>query len=90
MCHMKSISIRELHEKTGEWIRSAQRHGEILVTDRGRTVASITPHTGQRGKPYFSHRRILPAFRRLMDRGALRGGTDSTRGISSDRDRRIS
>jgi len=86
---MKTISIRELHEKTGEWIRQAERHGEILVTDRGRTIARILAHTGQGGQPYFSRRTMLPPFRRLLDRGRLRGGADSTPGISADRDRDI-
>ena len=87
---MKTISIRELHDKTGEWVRRAAQHGEILVTDRGRTVAKILPETVQRDTPYFSQRKISPAFRRLMDRGKLRGGTDITQIISGDRDRNIS
>ncbi len=87
---MKSISIRELHEKTGDWIRRAEQHGEIYVTDRGRMVARIVPHAGQAGKPYFSRRAVSRAFRRLMDQGKLRGGTDSTHGISADRDRVVS
>jgi len=90
MCHMKTISIRELHEKTGGWIRRAGKHGEIFVTDRGKTVAKILPEAGRRDTPYFSRRIISPAFRRLMDRGKLRGGTDSTQIISEERDRRVS
>jgi prevent-host-death family protein len=38
---MKTISIRELHERTGEYIRKAAKTGVIYVTDRGRTVAKI-------------------------------------------------
>jgi antitoxin (DNA-binding transcriptional repressor) of toxin-antitoxin stability system len=87
---MKTISIRELHEKTGEWIRRAGKHGEIFVTDRGKTVAKILPETGPRDTPYFSRRIISPAFRRLLGRGKLHGGTDSTQIISEERDRRIS
>jgi prevent-host-death family protein len=82
---MKTISVRELHEKTGEWVRQAGRHGEILVTDRGKTVAKILPAAGLQANPYFSRRKITPAFRRLMDRGLLQGGTDSTQIISDDR-----
>ncbi len=89
MCHMKTISIRELHQKTGEWVRLAARHGEIRVTDRGRTVARILPDTDVRETPYFSRRKLLPDFRRLMQQGKLRGGTDSTQMISEDRDRDI-
>jgi antitoxin (DNA-binding transcriptional repressor) of toxin-antitoxin stability system len=90
MCHMKTISIRELHEKTGEWIRRAGKHGEIFVTDRGRTVAKILPETGPKNTPYFSRRTFSPAFRRLMGRVALSLGTDSTKTISESRDRPIS
>ena len=86
---MKSISIRELHEKTGEWVRKAARHGQILVTNRGKPVARIVPQEPEPEVPYFARRRLTPAFRKLMENGRLRGGTDSTRAISQDRgDRR--
>ncbi len=87
---MKTISIRELHEKTGEWIRKVRKHGEIYVTDRGKTIARILPQAHQNEMPYFSHRKILPAFGKLMERGKLRGGTDSTQIISEERDRPVS
>jgi len=87
---MKTISIRELHEKTGEWIRRAAKHGEIFVTDRGQTVAKILPEAAVKVTPYFSRRKISPAFGRLLDRRRLHGGTDSTQSISEDRDRFVS
>ena len=46
MCHnvhMKTISIRELHLKTGRWVRHAASRGSIVVTDRGRRVAALQP-----------------------------------------------
>ena len=43
---MKTISIRELHLKTGRWVRHAASHGPIVVTDRGRHVASLQPFDG--------------------------------------------
>ncbi len=46
MCHnvhMKTISIRELHLKTGQWVRHAANRGPIVVTDRGRRVAALQP-----------------------------------------------
>jgi prevent-host-death family protein len=43
---MKRISIRELHEKTGEYIRQASKAGAIYVTDHGKTVAKIVPEEG--------------------------------------------
>ena len=86
---MKTITIRELHEKTGQWVRQAARHGEIAITDRGRTVAKIVPQASEPEVPYFARRKLTPAFRKLMESGKLRGGTDSTTIISEDRDRPI-
>jgi prevent-host-death family protein len=46
MCHnvhMKTISIRELHLRTGQWVRHAASRGPIVVTDRGRRVAALQP-----------------------------------------------
>jgi antitoxin (DNA-binding transcriptional repressor) of toxin-antitoxin stability system len=40
---MKTISIRELHLKTGRWVRHAASRGPIVVTDRGRRVAALHP-----------------------------------------------
>jgi antitoxin (DNA-binding transcriptional repressor) of toxin-antitoxin stability system len=37
---MKTISIRELHERTGAWVRKAVELGAITVTERGRTIAT--------------------------------------------------
>ena len=86
---MKRISIRELHERTGEYIRKASSEGEILVTDRGRTVAKIVPQQEAPETPYFARRVLTPGFRRLMKSGKLRGGTDATRIVSDDRDRPV-
>ncbi|HEX7670172.1 MAG TPA: hypothetical protein VF395_11335 [Polyangiaceae bacterium] len=42
---MKVISIRELHLETGRWVRSAGRpRARIVVTDRGRPVATLVPY----------------------------------------------
>jgi len=84
---MKTISIRELHAKTGAYIRKAAQHGEIHVTDNGRTVAKIVPQQEASQTPYFARRVLRPGFRKLMKSGKLRGGTDSTRIVSDDRDR---
>jgi prevent-host-death family protein len=43
MCDMKTISIRDLHLKTGHWVRHAASRGPIVVTDRGRRVAALQP-----------------------------------------------
>jgi prevent-host-death family protein len=54
MCHnvhMKTISIRELHLKTGQWVRHAASRGPIVVTDRGRRVAALQPFDAFRHRP---------------------------------------
>ncbi|MGO8697699.1 MAG: type II toxin-antitoxin system Phd/YefM family antitoxin [Limisphaerales bacterium] len=52
---MKTITIRELHNRTGELVREASRQGEIRVTDNGRVVARIVPQAEPPPSP------ILPA-----------------------------
>ena len=54
MCNMKTISIRELHLRTGRWVRHAASRGPIVVTDHGRRVVAIKPfdaETGRRSLP---------------------------------------
>jgi antitoxin (DNA-binding transcriptional repressor) of toxin-antitoxin stability system len=84
---MKTISIRELHHKTGEWVRSAARFGEIHVSERGKTIAKIVPQAAAPDLPYFAQRKLSARFRRIMHK--LKGGTDSTQIISEDRDRPV-
>jgi len=86
MCHMKTITIRELHEQTGRWVRQASA-GEVYVTERGRPVAKITPLAPLPPKPFFANARFTRSY--LRYRKSLRAGTDSTQTISRDRDREI-
>jgi prevent-host-death family protein len=85
---MKTVSIRELHERTGKYVRQVAKSGEIYVTDRGRTVARLLPEQDTPEEPYFARRKLTPAFRKLMASGKLRGGTDSTQTISEAREDR--
>ena len=82
---MKTVSIRELHNRTGEIVRMASRHAEIRITDNGHVVARIVPHSRERVAPYFSRRRPSAAFKRLDESGKTGRGTDSTAMISEDR-----
>ena len=84
MGHMKTITIRELHQATGRWVRRA-RAGEVYVTDRGRLVAKIVPASPLPAKPFFANPMFTQTF--LAQRKYLRGGTDSTVAISEDRNR---
>lgn len=83
-CHMKSITIRQLHDETGRWVRRAAELGELPVTERGRIVAKLVPATDVPVRPYFARRKLLPAFRAAR----LAGGTDATALISRERDDR--
>ena len=89
---MKTISIRELHGRTGKWVRHAARQGQILVTDNGSIVARMLPETAPRTVPYFASRRFInQKMKRWIEAGELgRGGTDVTAGISDDREDRAS
>ncbi len=88
---MKTVTIRELHSRTGELVRQAFQHGEIRVTDRGRVVAKILPAAEPAEVPYFARRKFIsPAIKKLIESGALgSGGTDSTQAISEDREDRV-
>jgi len=82
---MKTVSIRELHAKTGELVREASQHGHILVTDNGRTIAKIVPETNGPIVPYFAQRKASTAFAKLDASDKTGRGTDATQIISEDR-----
>ncbi len=86
---MKTVTIRELHGRTGELVRQASRHGEIRVTDRGRVVAKILPEIEVSAVPYFARRVLSPAFKKLDESGKTGRGTESTIGISEGREDRV-
>ena len=81
---MKSITIRQLHDETGRWVRRAAAIGELHVTERGRPVAKLVPATATPSSPYFARRTLLLAFQATQSAGR----TDSTAGISAERDER--
>lgn len=80
---MKTISIRELHEKTGEWVRRSEKLGAITVTDRGKAVARIVPVEAAAAVNPFATRKLRRGYTRLL--GSLTGGTDSTQSVAEDR-----
>ena len=86
MSHVKKVSIRELHENTGGWVRKAVRAGAITITDRGKPVARITAIDADSRPNPFAARTLRPGFARLA--GKLGGGRDSTRLVSDDREGR--
>lgn len=87
LCHMKAITIRELHASTGKWVRRASALGELQVTQRGLVIAKITPASSPPPEPFFARRKLTKAFRAAQP--FLRGGPDSTLGISEDREHNV-
>ena len=83
---MKTITIRELHQETGRWVRQASA-GEVLVTERGHLIAKIVAAAPPPAKPYFANPRYTRSF--LLHRKSLRGGTDATEIIGEERDREV-
>lgn len=87
---MTTITIKQLHERTGEWVRKAAESEEITVTDRGTPVARLTPLAAaepvRRQPNPWLQRKLLPGFAELQKR--LAGGMDSTQIISEMRDGR--
>lgn len=79
---IRKISIRELHHRTGHYVRRADQ-GTLVVTDRGRPVAEIRS-LGEPAVPpggsglaevpgtYWAKRKLLPGFEKLVASGALR------------------
>ncbi len=82
---MKTISIRELHQRTGAWVRKAVELGAITVTERGKALVRLEAIAGGRPANPFRTRRLRPGYARL--KGRLGRGTDSTTIVSGDRDR---
>jgi antitoxin (DNA-binding transcriptional repressor) of toxin-antitoxin stability system len=81
---MKTITIRELHGATGKWVRRSAALGEVRVSDRGHVIARLLPMTSMPDVPYFARRALTPAFRAAQAR--LKGGVDSSKSISAERD----
>jgi len=72
---MIAVGIRELKARLSEYVRKASRGEEIMVTARGREVASLVPVTRERR-----------ALKRLVDDGKARmpeGKPRGTRGLSA-------
>jgi antitoxin (DNA-binding transcriptional repressor) of toxin-antitoxin stability system len=82
---MKTISLRELHESTGTWVREAARVGALVITDRGRPIARLEAVAAEAPANPFVARKLRPGYAKL--RGRLERGTDSSRIVSEDRDR---
>jgi len=79
---MLEITIRDLHMKTGEWVRKAARAGNIVVKDRSRPIAKLVPFTMRDEGTPFADRPLVKGFSALP---ILRH--DSTSYLAEDRER---
>ena len=88
---MTTITIKELHARTGEWVRKAGQTGEITVTDRGHPIAviqpmAVKPVTVSPSLNLWLNRKMSPELEALQER--LIEGIDSTQMASEMRDGR--
>ncbi len=81
------IPIRELHARTGHYVRKAAAHGSILVTHRGQPMAELRPlskdPSGATGAKW-SERKLLADFAAVEHEPV--GGLDSSLAVAEDRD----
>ena len=82
------IPIRELHARTGHFVRKAAENMRVVITDNGKPIAQIQPMSPdaerQPNRPKWKDRVLLPGYAALMNK-PVKG--DSTAHISEDRDR---
>jgi antitoxin (DNA-binding transcriptional repressor) of toxin-antitoxin stability system len=85
MSHMKEISLRELHRRTGAWVRAAKKYGSIIVRDRNVAVARIVPVSEEPLVNVFEHWKPDRKYAERLDRRV--GGRPIEDIVSEDRDR---
>lgn len=85
MSHMKEISIRELHRRTGAWVRAAQKYGSILVRDRNVPVARLVPVSDEPLVNLFANWKPLRKYSSKLERPVP--GRPVEEIVSEDRDR---
>lgn len=81
------IPVRELHARTGHYVRKAALNVEVVVTERGVPTARLTPlapvTSTAEGLTINARRKLLPEYRRLAKSGAMK----SSKGGIQDEDR---
>jgi antitoxin (DNA-binding transcriptional repressor) of toxin-antitoxin stability system len=85
MSHMKEISIRELHRRTGAWVRDARKYGSILIRDRSTPVAKLVPVNEEPAVNLFEDWKPHKKFAKALDQPV--GGTPTEEIIDHDRNR---
>ena len=67
--HMKRITIRDLHMRTGHCVREAAT-SEVVVTERGRPVAMLVPWRESARTPPLPDREAGTARMPRLDKGS--------------------
>jgi prevent-host-death family protein len=86
MKHMEEVGIRALKQNASEVVARAASGEEIIVTDRGRPVAKLTPLVGSRLAQMISSGVARPARRRLVGLPAPKPGPSVAEAVAADRD----
>ena len=60
---MTTVSIKELHERTGHWLRRVGEEQEVIVTDRGRPIARLVPEPA----PFAPDAELAKALARSLE-----------------------
>ncbi len=64
---MKQIRIRDLHIKTGKWVRKAARGEGVVITEQGRPMDSLVSFDEGSLNRSFRDRQTLPEFDALPE-----------------------
>ena len=83
---MKTISIKEPHDRTGHWLRQVKDAGEVVVTEHGTPIARMLPLAEALVGHPFKKCKLLRGVARIMMRAI--DGPDSATIISEMRDGR--
>jgi antitoxin (DNA-binding transcriptional repressor) of toxin-antitoxin stability system len=83
-----TVSVRELHARTGHYVRKAAARQRIVVTDRGKPVAELQRLRADPDLPRvpWAGRRLLPEFAAVQDH--VYDGKTSTELVAEDREER--
>ena len=77
------IPIRELHARTGHYVRLASKNTEVIITEHGKPAARITPlpELIPASEPLGARRNLISSYREALASGRLSSATDSTPGL---------
>lgn len=79
-----SISIKQLHQSTGDQVRRAARsQAPITITDRGKPIAVLAKPSLLAGKA--RRRTLLPEYKALLARKSAGNVLDDLNAVRDDR-----